>query len=194
MESKGTLMFSHFQNNHFFILTGAMGAGKSTILKKLSAQKFRYVEEPARLIIAEQRSIEGQGVYEKDSKLFIELILSRALFQFQQIHSYQGPVIFDRGIPDMIAYANLAGLNLAHIQKAAEKYRYNNLVFFAPAWEEIYTTDEERKMSFEAAKAFGEDLRNIYLNLGYKIIDLPLDAPEVRAQFIIKTISNNDLS
>lgn len=179
------------QKNNYFILTGPMGAGKSTLSKILATQHYQCIEEPARPIIAEQRSIEGQGVYEKNPTLFIELMLSRALFQFQQIVPYQSPVIFDRGIPDMIAYAHLADLSLSHIRKAAEIYRYNPIVFFTPAWEEIYTTDEQRKMTFDAAKNFGDDLRNIYLSLEYKIIDIPLETPEMRAKFMIKAISNN---
>lgn len=180
---------SDLGKNNYFILTGAMGAGKSTILKELIALKFMCVEEPARPIIAQQRGIGGEGIYDKDTKLFIELMLSRAIFQFQQAQSYEGPVIFDRGIPDMIEYANSADLALAHVQKAAEKYRYNNVVFFTPGWEEIYQTDDERKMSFEAARQFGNDVRKIYLGLGYKIIDVPFEAPEMRAKFIINTIS-----
>src|SRR5471030_640699 len=136
-------MNQQIKKSNYFVLTGGMGAGKSTILQELIALKYMCVEEPARPIIAEQRGIEGDGIYDKDMKLFIELMLSRAIFQFQQMQSYHGPVIFDRGIPDMIGYANSADLALAHVQKAAEKYRYNNVVFFAPGWEAIYQTDDE---------------------------------------------------
>jgi predicted ATPase len=180
---------SDLEKNNYFVLTGAMGAGKSTILKELIALKFMCTEEPARPIIAQQRGIGGDGIYDKDTKLFIELMLSRAIFQFEQARSYHGPVIFDRGIPDMIGYANSADLALAHLQKAAEKYRYNNMVFFTPGWEEIYQTDDERKMSFEAARQFGNEVRKIYLSLGYKVMDVPFEAPEMRAKFIASAIS-----
>ncbi len=183
-------MFKPLQKNNYFVLTGAMGAGKSTLLNKLIALNYTCIEEPARPIISQQRNIGGQGIYEKNPALFIELMLSRAIFQFQQAQSYQGPVIFDRGVPDMMGYANLAGIELAHLKKAAELYRYNPIVFFTPAWQEIYTTDDERKMSFEAASEFGENIKKIYLELGYKVIDVPFDTPEMRAEFIINTIKN----
>jgi predicted ATPase len=178
-----------YEKNNYFILTGAMGAGKSTILKALIDLKYECIEEPARPIIAEQRSIAGDGIYDRDTKLFIELMLSRSIYQFKQMQSYPGPVIFDRGIPDIIGYANGANLELAHAERAAKKYRYNNFVFFTPGWEEIYQTDDERKMSFEAANQFGNMLRKIYLRLSYKVIDVPFDTPEARAKFIIQAIS-----
>ena len=75
-----------YTKNNYFVLTGAMGAGKSTILEELATLKFMCVEEPARPIIAEQRNIDGDGIYERNPRLFTELMLSRMMFQFQQVH------------------------------------------------------------------------------------------------------------
>ncbi len=177
-----------YTKNNYFVLTGAMGAGKSTILKELTTLKFMCVEEPARPIIAEQRNIDGDGVYERNPRLFTELMLSRAMFQFHQMQNYNVPIIFDRGIPDNIIYAQDLEFDLRHIHNAAKKYRYNNIVFFTPGWREIYQTDEERKMSFEVANQFGNDLKKVYLDLGYKVIDLPFDSPEARAKFMSERI------
>jgi predicted ATPase len=107
------------------------------------------------------------------------------------MQQYQQPIIFDRGIPDNIAYADLFDLYMPHIEQAAKIFQYNSVVFFAPAWEEIYHTDDERKMSFAEARQFGEHLKIIYLNLGYKIIDLPLISPKLRVNFIIEEINQN---
>jgi predicted ATPase len=184
-------MEKQLKKNNYFILTGAMGAGKSTILQELIAHKFMCIEEPARPIIAEQRSIDGDGIYDKDKKLFLELMLSRAIFQFKQMQNFHEPIVFDRGIADNIGYSHVFGLDLPHIYKASEKYKYNNIVFFTPGWKDIYQTDDERKMSFEVAKQFGDDIKNVYLNLGYKVVDVPFDIPEMRAKFIINTISDH---
>jgi predicted ATPase len=177
-----------YTKNNYFVLTGAMGAGKSTILEELATLKFMCVEEPARPIIAEQRNIDGDGIYERNPRLFTELMLSRMMFQFQQVQNYKDPIIFDRGIPDNIVYAQDLGFDLKHIHNAAKKYRYSNIVFFAPGWREIYQTDEERKMSFEAANQFGNGLKKIYLNLGYQVVDVPFDTPQARAKFMSEKI------
>ena len=100
----------------------------------------------------------------------------------------QGPVIYDRGIPDNIGYAKLFDLDLKLSINAAKHYQYNKHVFFLPAWEAIYENDDERKITFEEAKQFGDDVRKIYEDLGYRIIDAPLGTPDKRAEFIHTTI------
>ena len=125
-------------NANYFILTGAMGAGKSTILKQLRKRGTIAIDEPARQILAEQRSIDGDGVPEKDQKLFTDLLLSRSIFQFQQMQDHQDPVIFDRGIPDNIGYASLFNMSTQTAKAVSHQFRYNHLVFFAPGWKDIY--------------------------------------------------------
>jgi len=100
-----------YEKDNYFVLTGAMGSGKSTILNELRTLGLPCMEEPARQILAEQRAIEGSGVPEHDPKLFIDLLLSRSIYQFKEMEHLQGPVIYDRGIPDNIAYAKLFDLD-----------------------------------------------------------------------------------
>jgi len=40
-------------------------------------------------------------------------------------------------------------------------------------------------------KQFGEDVRKIYEDLGYYVIDVPMTDPAARAEFIIQTIMKN---
>ncbi|MEY4669590.1 MAG: hypothetical protein RL518_2289 [Pseudomonadota bacterium] len=171
------------------IVTGAPGSGKSTILRLLRGKGYSCVDEPARQIISEQRAIQGFGVSQKDPSLFVELMLSRAILRYQDIGDTPGPVFFDRGVADNIAYARLYDLPFEHGWAAAELYRSNTKVFFAPNWREIYATDEERTMTFEASAAMGESLRGIYLKLGYEVVDLPLSTPEDRIKFLIDNLS-----
>lgn len=172
----------------FIILTGPFGSGKSTLLQHLQCLGFQGIAEPARQILAEQRSIDGNGLPGKDARLFVDLMLSRMIGEYNRIENPSAPVFFDRGIPDMLGYASLFGLDYPPGQNAARKYRYNPRVFFAPAWEEIYTTDEERILSFEVARQFGDDLRAIYAQSGYELIDLPCTPIEERADFILNAL------
>jgi predicted ATPase len=170
------------------ILTGAMGSGKSTVLKLLKAEGLTVVEEPAREILAEQRSIGDEGVPEKNPKLFTQLLLSRAIYQYKQMQNTADTVIYDRGIPDNIAYANLFKLTYLPAYQAAKLYPYDSTVFFFPAWKEIYTTDDERKISFEAAKEFGDEVKRIYQKYDYKLIEVPCISASERARFIMNHI------
>lgn len=175
----------------YFILTGAMGAGKSTLLKILQDKQISTIPEPAREIIAQQRAIEGEGIYDRDPKLFHHLMLSRSIFQYQQYQSYSRSVIFDRGIADNIGYARLFGLDDTPAMNAAKLYRYHDQVFFLKGWKEIYQTDEDRLMPFEQAHQFGEMVKKIYEDLGYEILEVPLLSPEKRVDFIMKIIEKN---
>jgi len=178
---------------NYFILTGAMGAGKSTVLKELHRLRYKIIHEPAREIIAEQRAIDGEGVYDRDPILFCQLMLSRALFEYKQNQVISDVIIFDRGIPDNIIYSRLFNFDSTSAENASWLYRYNQKVFFLPGWEAIYKMDEDRKMSFSDANAFGERVKEVYLKLGYIIIEVPFCSLEERAQFIINEINNNYL-
>ena len=169
-----------------FILTGAPGSGKSTIVRLLREKGFTCVDEPARQIISEQRAINGSGTSDKDPSLFIELMLSRAISRYHDIGNTSGPVFFDRGVADNIAYALLYDLPFERGWAAAKLFRYNATVFFAPNWRDIYTTDEERTMTFEASAPMGDSLRTVYQKLGYEVVDLPLSTPEKRVACMVE--------
>jgi predicted ATPase len=171
--------------NNYFVLTGAFGSGKSTLLERLRSRRIRRIVEPARPILAEQRSIQGNGVPDKDPRLFIELMLSRMLSTYRQNEGSVGPVLFDRGIPDLLGYAGLFGFQFPPGERAAEIYRYNPLVFIAPAWEQIYRTDDERTVPFSVARDFGNSICRIYERLGYTLIELPCVSADERADFVL---------
>lgn len=177
--------------DRFFVLTGAFGSGKSTLLERLRLRGIRGIVEPARPILAEQRGIGGSGVPEKDPRLFVELMLSRMIHDYQQSQASPSSVLFDRGLPDMLGYAALFGFSFPAGENAARLYRYHSRVFFAPAWEEIYCTDDERTVPFPVARTFGGDLRAIYERVGYTLIDLPCVSVEERAEFILERIGSS---
>jgi predicted ATPase len=172
-------------NHNLHILTGPPGSGKSTLLQHLRTLGFQGIDEPARHILAEQRSIAGNGLPGKDSRLFVDLMLSRVIGDYNRISAPAGPVFFDRGVPDMLGYARHFGIDYPPGRNAAREYRYNKRVFFAPAWEEIYITDEERTISYEGARQFGDDIREAYLQSAYELIDIPCLPVQERADFIL---------
>jgi len=84
-------------------------------------------------------------------------------------------------VPDVAGYLRLNGLPIpAHVDKAARMFRYHRRVFIAPPWPAIFTSDAQRKQSFEQAQATYEAMLETYSAFGYELIPLPLDSVEAR--------------
>ena len=170
------------------IITGAPGSGKTAILHELIASRFVGIPEAAREVLAEQRASSGRGVPETDPARFCQLMLDRTVADLATVDGSGPPAFFDRGIPDQIGYAELFGLDTSAAERAARSNRYDDTAFVTPSWPEIYTTDDERKMSLEAADAFGARLRQIFDALGYQLVELPRDSACARADFILDAV------
>ena len=167
----------------FVVLTGAPGSGKTTILDNVG-DAIRVVGEPAREILAEQRSVGGAGTHDRDPSLFVELLLRRSIDKHEAAQRWEGPVMFDRGIPDCIAYAVLMGTDPAPSIDASETYRYRDEVLVLEPWEEIYSVDDERTMSFADTIPFHRAIVDAYDRAGYAIVAVPRGSVEDRAAFV----------
>ena len=164
----------------FFILTGPPGAGKTTLLEAL-APHFSTVPEAARRVLTEERRSGGTATGEQDPAAFVSRMLEIMLADYD---AAQGPTVFDRGLPDLLAYCAYYDLDAKTMQDAIRTRRYQTRVFCLPAWQEIYQQDEERTLSFEGAQAFGTLTREGYLAAGYAWVEVPKADIATRASFI----------
>lgn len=166
-----------------FVLTGAPGSGKTAVLDHLGTDIDR-IPEPAREVLSEQRSVGGMGTPQDDPSLFVDLLLQRSIQEHQAAQRSEQRTIFDRGVPDCIAYAVVLGVDQSPSIRAADRYRYHPDVLVLEPWEEIYTIDEERTMSFGETLAFHEALIQAYERARYAVIPVPRDSVEERASFL----------
>jgi predicted ATPase len=177
----------HRSASNLFILTGAPGSGKTAILARLK-DELLCVDEPAREVLAEQRANGGSGTWDKDPSLFVQLLLQRSIEVYQMALRSGRKAVFDRGIPDCVVYAVLAGADPKPSLSAVDAYRYDPRVLFLEPWSDIYTTDEERTMSFDETLSFSEELRDVYVRSGYTPVDVPRGSVDDRAAFVRKMI------
>ena len=154
------------------ILTGSPGSGKTAILGRLKGE-FGCVDEPAREVLAEQRATGGRGTWDQDPSLFVHLLLQRSIEKYVVARRSEETVIFDRGIPDCVVYAVRAGTDVAPSVAAVEAFRYQRHVLFLEPWSDIYTTDEERIMTFDDTVSFSEELRDVYERSDYSSFAFP---------------------
>lgn len=175
--------------DRFFIITGGPGSGKSAIISALANRGFPVMTEAGRAVILEQSESGGQALPWADRPAFAELMLSRELNSYKEAGNFDGPVFFDRGIPDVAGYLKVCGLAIPdHILAAAATCRYAKRVFFAPPWPEIYHQDSERKQSWDEAVATAIEMVKTYSALGYEIHHLPFGPIRERADHIISWI------
>lgn len=146
--------------------------------------------EAGRAIIQDQVAIEGSALPWANRLAFAELMLGWELRSYHEACSLAKPVFFDRGVPDVIGYLRVCGLDVPrHMLTAAAKFRYNKRIFLAPPWRDIFHEDAERKQSWEEAVATFEAMVSTYESLDYRIVLLPLASVQERAEFVLRQIA-----
>ena len=170
------------------IITGGPGSGKSTLLDALAQNGHSCVPEVSRQLIREQVLGESNCLPWKDLACFAKLSLEKMIFDYESADQ-QHINFFDRGIPDILAYLKVGGLNIPAIfYEAAKTFSYTKSVFIAPPWEEIYVNDAERWQTFEEACVLHDALFSVYKDLEYDIQMLPCISVEERVDFIVKEL------
>ena len=141
--------------------------------------------EAGRAIIQDQVDIGGTALPWSDREAFATLMLAWEMRSYREAVSASGPIIFDRGIPDVIGYLRLCRLPVpASVLKAAELHRYASRVFIAPPWPAIFKQDTERKQTLAEAEATYHAMVEAYSSLRYELIMLPLTSVAERARFV----------
>ena len=170
------------------IITGGPGFGKTTLIKELEKEGFNGSEELSRQFIQEQINSGGKLLPWVDRLGYSEVMLERGIKQYEETPNNE-LWFFDRGIPDLIAYIIKDNLKVTEgYYEAARKYRYNQIVFLTPPWEEIYKNDPERKETFEGAEKIHDQIKRIYLSLRYICLDIPKKPVKERVKFILDNI------
>ncbi len=167
-----------------FILTGAPGSGKTSLIKILQGRGYTAVGEAATDVIAAEQD---SGVDEPWSDpLFIDKIIE--LQRARQRAALGGVQFYDRSPVCTLALARYlghrppAGLR-AEAARIIDDAIYQREVFFVRPLGFIEPT-AARRISYEDSLRF-EKLHEIeYAALGFRLIDIPAAAPEARADLV----------
>lgn len=172
--------------SNFIVLTGGPGSGKTSLINDLARHGFEVSTEAGRAIIQHHQAVDGPALPWRDPGLFAELMLSWEMRSFDVAAEKPGIVFFDRGVPDILGYVQLSGIQVPlHVQEATRCFRYNPSVFILPPWPEIFTQDRERKQTLDEAEQTFHAMITAYGDCGYEIIEVPrLPVPE-RTSFIL---------
>lgn len=179
--------------NRFFALTGGPGSGKTSLIEALKARGHATTEEAGRGVIREEMRDGGNGLPWVDRARFAELMFDWELKSYRDAERRDGPVVFDRGLPDTIGYLRLEGQEIpAWMEEQAWRLRYNKRVFIAPPWREIFGNDEERRQSWSVAVRTYEIMVETYSDYGYELIEVPRAPVEERVEFVMGEIRRSE--
>lgn len=183
-------------NRKKIVITGGPGTGKTSIINELKNQNYHCFEEIIRSLTLEAKTekenatpISNPIAFVSDPLDFNTRLLNGRLNQFEQAAVIEKQLIFfDRGIPDVLAYMSFFNQSYSdHFLNICLNHKYNH-VFLLPPWESIYEVDNERFESFEEAVKIHAFLEEVYLKLGYNIIEVPHGSIQDRTHFIINSL------
>ncbi len=173
--------------NHFVVISGCSGGGKSTLLTELGRRGYATVDEPGRRIVKQELLGEGLALPWVDETAFARRAIALSLADRTIASHVTDWVFFDRGLVDAAAaLQHLTGEpTLATFGQA---HRYHRRVFFTPPWPEIYVTDPDRRHDLDAAATEYRRLLEVYPSLGYEVTILPKVSVPERADFIVHSL------
>jgi predicted ATPase len=167
-----------------FIISGGPGTGKSTLLAALASRGAVCREEVSRQVIREQKAQGGRLLPWFDLTAFAQECVTRMKMQLAESRLHQR-VFFDRGLPDVVGYMRHGGLIPPPELRAASR-AYSPWVFFAPPWQEIFVNDTERPQNYDVAVALSRQIRLVYSEFGFRVIELERTSVEGRVQQILE--------
>lgn len=114
------------------VLTGAPGGGKTTLLDAAERVGLSVSHEVARAIL---RHPGGMALRVRDPLGFAEAMAAAHLREKARFAGHAAPVIFDRGLPDVVGFLKVSGLPVPPvIDRACGEVRYSGPILRAPAW------------------------------------------------------------
>jgi predicted ATPase len=171
-----------------YIISGGPGSGKSTLINGLQEQGYFCAEEVSRKMIIQETAKGSCCLPWMDISCFSAKVLEGMIVSWNSAPADE-LTFFDRGIPDIIAYLDVAQIPVPEIYYEALKlYPYHRQVFILPPWEKIYVNDTERWQTFEEAIRINEAIRNTYKTCGFELIDVPENSVTDRIAFILDFI------
>ncbi|WP_117235611.1 AAA family ATPase [Vibrio maerlii] len=173
------------------IITGGPGAGKTTLLDALGQRNYATFAESSRQLIEQQSQIEDGILPWVDLPAFAKLCLDVMAKQKHQAEEHN-LAFLDRAIPDICGYLKQAELDIDTCYIEGCK-GYHPTVFFCRPESSIYVQDEVRPYPFEGAIAIHDALVQVYLELGFEIVEVPFMSAEERVEFVLEKLEAREL-
>jgi predicted ATPase len=178
-------------DTNWYVITGAPSSGKTTLVKELERRGYRVVDEVARGLIEE-----GMGRHltleeiRSDKGDFQNLVL-RTKVEIEKGLPRDEVIIFDRAIPDSIAYFEVACLDptLAVSKSPRDHYRKVFMLDRVP-----FQKDQARAEDQGTAARLDQSLEAGYRQRGYEVTRIGVMPVKERLRLLIEEIEKDRMS
>jgi predicted ATPase len=175
-----------------YILTGAPGAGKTVLLRRLELAGFAVVEEAATDLIALATANGVERHWEQPG--FIDGIVALQRARQLRADAWADPIgFFDRSPICSWALAEFLGRTpspalVAEVERIQDERIYASQALFCDLLGFI-TPTEARRLSMADAQRFEAVHANVYRHFGYELIRLPPAGLETRFEMVMSSIA-----
>ena len=176
-----------------FVITGGACVGKTTMINELHRRGFQIVGESARVIIdSEQVHQDMNPTYKGifpwvDNFEFQKLVLKLQTKLEEGAEDESTPYFLDRSLVDGIAYSRVWGTpELEGLRDRIKDANYHTVFFLESLG--FYKQDEQRKESEIMNEKVHEELRKIYYELGFRVVEVPALGIDERVEYILEYI------
>jgi predicted ATPase len=162
-----------------YVLTGAPGSGKSSIILDLEARGEYIIREAAEDVIKKHQALGNKEPWLNPN--FQREILALQLKREARVYQNIKRVFIDRGIPDGLTYAPRESKIAQEIIQNTPRY---DAIFLIQNLEKT-DTNEIRREDYEEARELERKLTKVYEELGYELIKIsPTNLQERTTQIL----------
>jgi predicted ATPase len=168
---------------NWYVVTGAPSSGKTALVRELEKLGYRVIHEVARGYIERQME-QGRTLEEirADKRSFEEWIL-HAKIAIEAVLPKDHVIIFDRAVPDSIAYFEVAGLDAAEAIGKSHRNRYKKVFLLDRL---PYEVDHARIEDSQIAARLHQSLEQSYKMVGYQVTRIGVMPLQDRLELVLK--------
>lgn len=172
------------------VFTAGPSAGKTSLLRELSARGYYTAPEPARLVIDQTISSDEDLDALRGTTRFHHIVEQQSLRIMANLPGDVDTVLFDRALLDNVAYRRVNGEDIPDVFGGDDFPEQYDKVFFLEQLD--FEEDYAREENPEWAREIHRELRSVYEEYGYDLIDVPVMPIDNRADYVEEHIIDRD--
>ncbi|MCK4860201.1 MAG: ATP-binding protein [Candidatus Omnitrophica bacterium] len=169
----------------WYVITGGPSSGKTTIISRLSEKGYYVVPEAARILIDNELAL-GKSLEEiRINELEFQRKVLKLKIEIESKTPQDKIVLFDRAMPDSIAYYKVCEGNADEVMRFCKEKRYKKIFFLEQLpFEKDYARIEDEMLANKLSML----LKQAYMDLNYDVVSVPPVDVDERLKLILSEI------